>query len=327
MSNLNSNSRPLPPPLTLCLLTQEPLNDSNRRLLVAAKHRGHTLIFLETRRLSMAIDQDQTEIFYQEMPLLDFIRTHHKATAHKSAGKIDGVIPRIGGLMTKYGTHLVRHFEQNGIVSLTPASAITIAADKFHAHQVFARHNIPSPPTAFAMAGRDQSHAINLVGGAPVVIKLLSGTGGKGVMLANTKSQALAIMDGYNALYADIMVQAYVEEAKGSDIRAFVIGDQVVGAMQRTAASGEFRSNLHLGGTASAVKLTEVESAVAVKTANALGLCVAGIDLLRTKNGPLLLEANASPGLAGIETATNTDIADLIIQALEHKIASVIDKP
>jgi ribosomal protein S6--L-glutamate ligase len=231
--------------------------------------------------------------------------------------RFDAVIPRIGASVTFYGAAVVRQFEMMGVYCVNESVAITRARDKLRSLQLLARRGIGLPVTGFAHSPDDTQDMIKLIGGAPMVIKLIEGTQGKGVLLAETDQAAGSVIDAFRDLDAYFLVQEFIEEAKGSDIRCFVVGGKVVAAMKRKAAPGEFRSNLHRGGSASAVKLTRVERATAARAARILGLNVAGVDLVRTAKGPAVLEVNGSPGLEGIEAATGENIAGRIIEFVE----------
>jgi len=231
------------------------------------------------------------------------------------------VIPRIGASITFYGTAVLRQFEMMGVYSLNESVAISRARDKLRSLQLRARQGIGVPVTGFADKPGDIPDLIEMVGGAPLVIKLLEGTQGIGVVLAETRTAAESVIEAFMGLNANILVQEYIREANGADIRCFVIGNKVVAAMKRQAKAGEFRSNLHRGGTASSVRLTKDERSTAIRAAKTMGLNVAGVDLLRSNHGPVVMEVNSSPGLEGIEAATDKDIADLTIAFLEQKVA------
>ena len=230
------------------------------------------------------------------------------------------MIPRIGAKITDYGMAVLRQFSNTGAVCLNEAGAIGRSRDKLLAQQLLARAKIAMPVTAFAHSPKDTKDLIGLVDGAPVVLKLLTSTQGRGVVLAETRKAAESLVDAFRGLDANFLVQEFVEEAAGADVRAFVIGNKVVGAMKRQAQKGEFRSNLHRGGTASSVRLTADERETARAAAKVLGLSVAGVDLLQTKDGPKVLEVNSSPGLEGIENASGKDIAGQIIEHLERQV-------
>ncbi len=295
-------------PLRIGILTQEPRNYSNRHLIKAAEKRGHVIECIETSRCYMAINDHAPEVHYDG----------------KALPRYDAIIPRIGTRMTFYGMSVVRQFEMMGVYCLNSAAAIGSSRDKLLAHQVLAQHHIGMPNTAFAMTSRDTNGILDLVGGSPVVVKLLSSTQGKGVVLAETKKAAQALVDAFRGLNAHFLVQEFIKEASGTDIRCFVVDGKVVGSIKRTAQPGEFRSNLHQGGSAEKVKITKDERRTAIKAARVLKLNVAGVDLLRSDTGPKVLEVNSSPGLQGIEQATGKDIAGTIIESIESNVRSVI---
>jgi ribosomal protein S6--L-glutamate ligase len=230
---------------------------------------------------------------------------------------LDAVIPRIGASVTFYGTAVVRQFEMMGVYSTAESQAIVRSRDKLRSMQLLSREGIGLPTTAFARSVKDTQSVIDLVGGAPLIVKLLEGTQGRGVVLAETAKAAESVIDAFRQLEANILVQEFVKEAGGSDVRAFVVGERVVASMLRQGAPGEFRSNLHRGGTAQATKLSTKERRTALAAARALGLSIAGVDMIRSARGPLVLEVNSSPGLEGIEQATGVDVATEIIEYTE----------
>jgi len=236
---------------------------------------------------------------------------------NRELDSFDAIIPRIGASITFYGTAVIRQFEMMGVISLNESVAISRARDKLRSLQLLSRKGIGLPITGFAHNTKMTQELIKLVGGAPLVIKLLEGTQGKGVVLAETDKAAESVIDAFREMDANILVQEFIREANGSDIRCFVIGDEVVASMMRTARPGEFRSNLHRGGTAKVIEISEEERHAAIDATKALGLSVAGVDLLRSSRGPLIMEVNSSPGLNGIETATGKDVAGMIIEYLE----------
>ena len=295
-------------PLRIGILTQEPYNYSNRQMIKAGEARGHVIECIETSRCYMAINNHSPAVHYDG----------------KALPRFDAIIPRIGTRMTFYGMAVVRQFEMMGVFCLNSAAAIGASRDKLLAHQILAQNNLGMPNTAFAMSSRDTKGIIDLAGGSPVVVKLLSSTQGKGVVLAETKKAAESLVDAFRGLDAHFLVQDFVKEASGSDIRCFVVDGKVVGSIKRTAQPGEFRSNLHQGGSAEKVKITSQERKAAVKAAKILKLNVAGVDMLRSDTGPKILEVNSSPGLQGIEQATGKDIASIIIQSIEANVRSVI---
>lgn len=274
---------------------------SNRRLGEAARERGHTLEYINTLNCYMDIDPMSPSVHL----------------AGKELEPFDAVIPRIGASITFYGAAVLRQFEVMGTYPLNESVAITRSRDKLRSLQILARAKIGLPLTGFAHSTKNTNDLIQLVGGAPLVVKLLEGTQGKGIVLAETKKAAETIIDTFRQLKANFLVQEFIKEAGGADIRALVVGEKVVAAMKRQAPKGEFRSNLHRGGTASIIKLTPVERRTAIKSAKKMGLNVAGVDLLRSDRGPMVMEVNSSPGLEGIERATGKDVAGLIIEFLE----------
>ncbi len=274
---------------------------STTRLREAAEERGHDVSVIDFLRCSMGLEGQRGSILFRGEQI-----------------RVDAVIPRIGASVTFYGTAVVRQFETMGVYTLATASAISTSRDKLCAHQILARAGVGLPVTGFARSMKDTSSVIEMVGGAPLVIKLHEGTQGNGVVLAETKKAAESVIDAFRQLDANILVQEFVKEAGGRDLRCIVVGGRVVAAMVRHAAPGDFRSNLHRGGSAEAAKLTTKERRTAVKAAKALGLNVAGVDLLRSDRGPLVLEVNSSPGLEGIEGATGVDVAAEIIEFVEN---------
>jgi ribosomal protein S6--L-glutamate ligase len=278
---------------------------STRRLIEAAEQRGHDVSVIDVLRCYMNILPHAPEIHYRGQKLQRY----------------DAVVPRIGASVTFYGTAVVRQFEMMGVYCLNESVAITRARDKLRALQLLARKGIGMPRTGFAHSPDDTHDLIGLVGGAPMVIKLIEGTQGQGVVLAETDKAAESVIDAFRGLDAYFLAQEFIEEAKGSDIRCFVIGGKVVAAMKRTAKPGEFRSNLHRGGTAQAVKITPEERSTAVRAAKVMGLNVAGVDILRSNHGPVVMEVNSSPGLEGIEAASGVDIASKIVEFIEKNAA------
>lgn len=274
---------------------------STRRLVEACEARGHETMILDVLRCYMDIAPSKPEVHWKGDCLPPF----------------DAVIPRIGASVTIYGTAVLRQFEMMGSFPLNESVAISRSRDKLRSLQLLARKGIGLPNTGYAHDPDDIKDLITMVGGTPLVIKLLEGTQGIGVVLAETRNAAESVIQAFLGLRANIMVQEYIKEAGGADIRCFVIGDKVVAAMKRQAVPGEFRSNLHRGGSASLVRITPKERATAVKAARVMGLNVAGVDLLRSDRGPLVMEVNSSPGLEGIESATGKDVASLIVQFIE----------
>ena len=287
--------------MKIVVLSRNPRLYSTKRLVNTARDRGHECLVVDTLRCSMDIASKDPVIWYKGSELQG----------------VNAVIPRIGASITAYGTAVIRQFEMMGVYCLTDSIALTRSRDKLRALQMLSRKGIGMPRTGFAHSVHNTRELIKLVGGAPVVVKLLSGTQGRGVVLAETAKAAESVIDAFIELKADFMVQEYIKEAGGSDIRCFVIGNKVVAAMQRTAAKGEFRSNLHRGGSAVVVKLKPSERKAAIEAARTMGLKVCGVDLLRSNRGPLIMEVNSSPGLEGIELTTGKDISTKIIQYIE----------
>lgn len=279
---------------------------STRRLIEAAETRGHNITVLDPLRCYMNINAKEPEIHVRGQVLTSF----------------DAVIPRIGASITFYGTAVLRQFEMMGTYPLNESVAISRSRDKLRSLQLLSRKGIGLPTTGFASKPSDIPDLIDMVGGAPLVIKLLEGTQGIGVVLAETRQAAESVIEAFMGLNANFMVQEYIKEAGGADIRCFVIGDRVIAAMKRQAKPGEFRSNLHRGGSATLVKLTPAERSTAIKAAKTMGLNVAGVDILRSNHGPLVMEVNSSPGLEGIETATGEDVASQIITFIEKTARS-----
>jgi ribosomal protein S6--L-glutamate ligase len=278
---------------------------STRRLVEAARARGHQVQVLDVLRCYMNITSHRPGIHYKGEDLEQF----------------DAVIPRIGASVTFYGTAVLRQFEMMGVYPLNESVAIARARDKLRALQLLSRKGIGLPITGFANKPDDIEDLIDMVGGPPLVIKLLQGTQGIGVVLVEHRQAAQSVIESFLGLKASVLVQEYIGEAGGADIRAFVIGDKVVAAMKRQARAGEFRANLHRGGTASVIRVTPEERSTAVRAARTMGLNVAGVDMLRSNHGPVVLEVNSSPGLEGIEGATGKDLAGMIIQFIERNAA------
>ncbi len=288
--------------MKLAMLARQPDLYSHRRIREAAEERGHEIDIINTLRCYMNIASSRSEIYYngQSLPLYD------------------AVIPRIGASVTFYGLAVLRQFEMMGIYPLNESVAIGRSRDKLRSMQLLARDGIGLPVTTFAHDPKQTEEVLNVAGGAPLVIKLLEGTQGIGVVLADSDRGAQSAIEAFRGAGVNILVQEYIKEAGGTDIRAFVVGGKVVASMQRRCAEGEFRANLHRGGQAEPVKLTPEERATAVRAAKVLGLNACGVDMLRSNRGPVVLEVNSSPGLEGVETATGTDIAAKIIEFLEN---------
>jgi len=275
---------------------------STRRLVEACTARGHEVRVVDILKCYMDITSASPAIWYMGEKLEGF----------------DAVIPRIGASVTHYGLAVIRQFEMMGVYCLTESIALGRSRDKLRALQLLSRKGIGLPKTSFAHNVHDTKELIKLVGGTPLVVKLCEGTQGRGIVLAETPKAAESVIEAFRVLKAEFLVQEFIKEAHGSDIRCFVIGDKVVAAMERTAQEGEFRSNLHRGGSAKVVKLTPTERRTAIKAAHTMGLQVAGVDLLRSSRGPLVMEVNSSPGLEGIEGATKKDIAGAIVAFIEE---------
>jgi len=288
--------------MKIAILSRDIRLYSTRRIVEAAEVRGHEAIVLDHTKCYMALKQGQPSIHYKG----------------KEIEKVDAVIPRIGASVTFYGTAIVRQFEMMNVFSANPSQAITRSRDKLRSMQLLAKAGLGMPITGFANHINDVDDLINMVGGAPLVIKLLEGTQGIGVVLAETTKAAQSVIEAFHGLDADILIQEFIKEAKGADIRAFVVNGRIVGAMKRQAREGEFRSNLHRGGSSSLINLTMKERYTALKAAKVLGLSVAGVDMLQSSRGPLIMEVNSSPGLEGIERATGEDIAGKIIEYVEE---------
>jgi ribosomal protein S6--L-glutamate ligase len=276
---------------------------STKRLVEAARKRGHEVTIVDPLKCVMDVTSLRPTV-------------HHRGVI---LPRFDAVIPRIGASVTFYALAVLRQFEVMGVYPANESVAIGRSRDKLRSLQLLARAGIGMPVTAFANSPDDTKTLVRLVGGAPLVLKLLQGTQGRGIVLAETNKAAESVIDAFRELHANFLVQQFIREAGGADIRAFVIGDRVVAAMLRQAKEGEFRSNLHRGGSASVVKLTPGERATAVRAAKTVGLNIAGVDIVRGKDGPLVLEVNSSPGLEGIENATGKDVAGRIMEFLEKK--------
>ena len=287
--------------MRIAMLARNPNLFSHKRLVEAAEARGHEIHVIDTLRVYMNITSHRPEIRY----------------AGEVLPRFDAVIPRIGASITFYGMAVLRQFEVMGVWPLNESVAIGRSRDKLRSLQLLARHGIGLPVTGFAHNARDTEDLIAMVGGAPLVIKLLEGTQGVGVILGETHSAAKSIIEAFRGAKQNILVQEFIKEAKGVDIRCVVVGGKVVGAMMRRGAPDEFRSNLHRGGSAEPVRITPEERSTAVRAARILGLNVAGVDLLRSNHGAVVMEVNSSPGIEGIEKATGIDIAGRVVQFLE----------
>lgn len=286
------------------ILSQEKKSYSTRRLVEAGRKRGHMMRVIETMRCYMNITSSNPTIRYRGNNLCDF----------------DAIIPRIGPSITFYGTAVVRQFELMGVFCVNKSVAISSSRDKLRALQLLSSMGVGLPATGYARSPDDVEDLIHIVGGPPLVIKLLEGTQGIGVVLAETRKEAESVIEAFLGLNVNIMVQEYIKESGGEDIRCFVVENRVVAAIRRKAKDGDFRSNIHRGGTAVPEKITPEERRIAVRAAHVMGLKVAGVDLLRSDRGPLVMEVNSSPGLKAIETATKKDIAGSIIEFIENQV-------
>ena len=291
--------------MKLAILSRAPKSYSTRRLVQAAEERGHDARVLNTLRFAIDLAGDEPDLQYRGKPLADF----------------DAILPRIGASITFFGLAVVRQFEQMYVYTPNTAGGIANARDKLRAIQILARHEIGIPATTFVRDRADVLAAIERVGGAPVVIKLLEGTQGIGIILAPDTTVAEAVIETLQSTRQNVLIQRFVAESRGRDIRALVVGDRVVAAMRRTAVGDEFRSNVHRGGTVEAVHIDAEYERVAVQSAQIMGLRVAGVDMLEGNDGPLVMEVNASPGLEGIETATELDVAGAIVDFIDNQVA------
>ena len=283
--------------MKIALLARNPNLYSHKRLIEAAEERGHEIVWLNTLRCTVHIASHKPEVFYDGEPAEGF----------------DAIIPRIGASVTNYGLAILRQFEMRGCWSLNESVAIGRSRDKLRSLQILAKHGLGLPLTAYANDPKKAEEIIRAVKGPPVVIKLLEGTQGIGVVLADSMSSAKSVIEAFRGANVNILVQEFIKEAGGTDIRALVIGGKVVAAMKRTGAADDFRSNLHRGGSAQLIKITPEERSTAVRAAKRMGLNVCGVDMLRSNHGPVIMEVNSSPGLEGIEAATGKDIAGQII--------------
>ncbi|GAB5540776.1 MAG: 30S ribosomal protein S6--L-glutamate ligase [Sandaracinaceae bacterium] len=289
--------------MKLVILSRARHSYSTRRLREAALSRGHQVRVLDTLRFSMAVEEGHPQLFYRDRPL----------------SRYDAVIPRVGASVTFYGTAVVRQFEQMGVFTLSSSHAISVSRDKLRSLQVLSRHNIGIPPTVFVRDRQSVIPAIERLGGAPVIVKVLEGTQGVGVILADTMKVAQAIIETLHGAKQNVLIQKFVRESRGRDIRAFVVGGHVIAAMRRVAQGDEFRSNVHRGGRTEAVQLDPEYERTAIHAAQIMGLRVAGVDMLESDEGPQVMEVNSSPGLEGIEKATQVDVAGRIVEHIEDQ--------
>lgn len=305
LKEVYKNSEKASSGLRIGLLASNPELYSNKRIMEAGEMRGHEMHFLNIKECYMKLDAKTPEIHYRGGLILN---------------QFDAVIPRIRPSITFYGCALTRQFEALNVYCLNSSTAITQSRDKLFSLQLLLQSGIDIPTTGFANSPLDTDDLIKMVGGSPLIVKLLEGTQGKGVVLAETKKAAESVINAFKSLNANILVQEFIKEANGKDLRLFVVDGKVVATIQREAMPGEFRANIHLGGTASVIKPTADEKKIAIRAAKAMDLRVAGVDIIRSSKGPLLLEVNSSPGLEGIESATNKDIAGEMIRAIEKNI-------
>lgn len=291
-------------PLHIVVLSRNRSLYSTRRLIESIENRGHQATVLDHLKCDIVIEQDNPSIYYKG----------------ELVEGVDAVIPRIGASVTFYGASVVRQFEMMGIPTAVESQSLVRSRDKLRSLQVLARSDVGMPKTVFTNYSKEVKKIINSVGGAPLIVKLLEGTQGYGVVLAPTRKAAESIIEAFHSMKARVIVQEFIQEAKGADIRAFVINNKVVGAMKRQGKEGEFRSNLHQGGSSQLIKLSKRERQVALTAAKVMGLSIAGVDLLQSERGPLVLEVNSSPGLEGIEKTTNKDIASEIVMYVENLV-------
>jgi ribosomal protein S6--L-glutamate ligase len=290
--------------MNIVVLSRDTKLYSTRRLVEACQQRGHAVQVVDHVKCDIIIEKKNPQVYYRGEPLTG----------------IDAIIPRIGASVTFFGTAVVRQFEMMKVFTTTESQALVRSRDKLRSMQILSRAGVGLPKTVFTNYSKDVGAVVDSVGGAPCIIKLLEGTQGLGVVLADTKKSAIAVIESFNSLKARVIVQEFIAEAKGADIRAFVVDGRIVGAMKRQGKEGEFRSNLHRGGKAELIDLSHEEEVAAIKAAKALGLQVAGVDLLQSERGPLILEVNSSPGLEGIEKATGKDIAGEIVRFIERHV-------
>jgi len=288
--------------MKIAILSRNPQLYSTSRLVEAGKERGHEMLVLDHLKCSISCDIEKPKVLYKGEQITD----------------LQAIIPRIGASVTFYGTAIVRQFEMSGVFATNSSIAITRSRDKLRSVQIFSRHKIGIPRTVFANHPKQVDSLLTEVGGTPVVIKLLEGTQGIGVVLAETNKAATSVIEAFYGLKANILVQEFIKESKGEDIRAFVVNGKVVGAMKRKGVEGDFRSNLHRGGSAAKVRLPRSYKQAAIEAAKAMGLNVCGVDMLESERGPLILEVNSSPGLEGIEAATGLNIAGQVIEYIEE---------
>lgn len=291
--------------MKIYLLSRNETLYSSRRIIEAARSRGHEVRIIDYMLCNLVIERGEAKIFYED----------------KILEKPDYVIPRIGANLTYYGSTVIRHFEVMGVKTAVASEALLNSRNKFKCLQVLSMHGVKIPKTGFSSSSNDSKQLIDYVGGAPVIIKLLEGTHGLGVLLQETESGAKTVLDAFTQLEAKVMVQEFIKESSGTDIRAIVAGDKVIASMQRTAQEGEFRSNIHRGGVGSRVVLTEDQEETAILAAKVLGLDIAGVDMLISDSGAMVIEVNSSPGIEGIEGYTQLDVAKEMILFIEQSFA------
>ena len=288
--------------MKFAILSANPNLYSTKRIIEAGKKKGHEMVVIDHTKCDLVIEKRKPSVIYKGSEVLD----------------VNGVIPRIGASVTFYGTAVVRQFEMMKVFTATESQALVRSRDKLRSLQILSRAGLGLPKTVFSNYSKNVGNVVEKVGGAPLVIKLLEGTQGLGVVLADNKNSAESILEAFNGLQARVIVQEFIKEAGGADLRVFIVDGVVVGAMKRQGKEGEFRSNLHRGGSADIIELSDEEENSALKAAKAMGLGIAGVDMLQSERGPLILEVNSSPGLEGIETATGKDIAGQIIKYVER---------
>ncbi|HAD98219.1 MAG TPA: 30S ribosomal protein S6--L-glutamate ligase [Cryomorphaceae bacterium] len=290
--------------MNIVILSTNPNLYSTKRLAEAIEKRGHTAAIINNTKCYVVIESGDPKVYYKDHALED----------------VDAIIPRIGSSVTFYGSSIIRQFEMQKVFTTLSSLALVRSRDKLRATQILSRHGIGIPKTAFAKKPSDVDYLIKQVGGAPLIVKLLEGTQGLGVVLAETRKAAKSVIEAFYGLNTNILVQEFIAEAGGADVRAIVIEGKVVAAFKRQGKEGEFRSNLHRGGSGTLIKLSKIEKLAAVNAAKALGLAIAGVDMLQSNRGPLILEVNSSPGLEGVEKATGVDVAGKIVQYIERNI-------
>ncbi|MFA5668367.1 MAG: 30S ribosomal protein S6--L-glutamate ligase [Balneolaceae bacterium] len=298
-------------PINIGILSRNSALYSTRRLVEAIESRGHKAIVIDHLKCDLVIEQDRPDIYYKG----------------ESLSYLNAIIPRIGASVTFYGTAVVRQFEMMGIFTAVESQSLVRSRDKLRSLQILAKAGVGLPKTAFTNYSKEVDKLIESVGGAPLIIKLLEGTQGYGVVLAPTEKAAQSIIEAFHSMKARVIVQEFIQESKGADIRAFIVNNKVVGAMKRQGKEGEFRSNLHQGGSGTLTKLTKTEREAALKAAKAMRLPVAGVDLLQSARGPLILEVNSSPGLEGIEKATEKDVAGSVVRYVIDSVEEYKNRP